>query len=87
MTNTRVDAIANSNFMNSQAIKYETPLVGNQGAHSTHKRPHQCLHHVGPLQSETLDCLEYIQDALCLHPLQDRTQRTEGPCSTSTSTV
>lgn len=34
MTNTRVDAIANSNFMNSQAIKYETPLVGNQVAHS-----------------------------------------------------
>lgn len=52
-----------------------------------HKSPHQCLHHVGPLQSETLDCLKYIQDALCLHPLQDCTQRTEGPCSTSTSTV
>lgn len=49
------------------------------------RRPHQCLHHVGPLQSETLDCLEHIQDALRLHPLQDRTQRTEGPCPTSTS--
>lgn len=52
-----------------------------------HRKPHQCLHHVGPLQPETLDCLEYIEDALRLHPLQDRTQRTEGPCSTSTSTV
>lgn len=46
---------------------------------------HQCLHHVGSLQSEALDRLEHIQDALCLHPLQDRAQCTEcaRPASTS----
>lgn len=48
---------------------------------------HQCLHHVGSLQSEALDCLEDVQDALCLHPLQDCTQCTESPCPASTSTA
>lgn len=42
---------------------------------------------MGSLQSEALHSLEYIQDALCLHPLQDRTQRTEGPRPASTSTA
>lgn len=51
------------------------------------KRPHQCLHHVGPLQSETLDSLKNIQDTLCLHPFQDRTQRAEGPRSASSGAV
>lgn len=48
---------------------------------------HQCLHHVWSLQSEALHCLEDIQDAFCLHPLQDCTQCTEGPCAPSTGTV
>lgn len=49
--------------------------------------PYQCLHHVGSLQSEALHCLEDIQDAFCLHPLQNCTQCAESPRSASTSTV
>lgn len=41
---------------------------------------------MGSLQSEALDCLEHVQDALCLHPLQDCTQCTEGPRPASSST-
>lgn len=54
---------------------------------SASKSPHQCLHHVGSLQSEALDRLEDVQDALSLHPLQDCTQCAECPCPASASTV
>lgn len=66
----------------------ENPNASLAGrVHAGLKRPYQCLHHVGSLQSEALYGLEDIQDAFGLHPLQNCTQRTESASTASASTA